>query len=638
MIKKPITALDQQHLFALIIYEPEHAEAVWEAYDFTDERIQLFLLELIEKGGDVEDILSKMDNGDRPRISKLSFDPLSDEGQKALAEARIRLLLPAVKAWEDEPKFHFTTALQARFLQAILRCSEMWAWADAMIKPEYFTYPPHQVIAKVILRHLREFKTMPSAEGFELEMNRELSKALSWLVKQEKIDPKMAEGVRQEYVEEIREIWTGGIPEDLDFVIKEMTRFVESTFLSRRRLEVAKLATSQGDIEKAKLQYREGTAMLDNPLMGPQVVADDRPLSSFTSRATNYLMQDRIPMGMVTLVCGDAGLGKSSFLTEIACRVSKGEALPGALDATVEVGSTLYVTTENDPERVFRPRALACGGDLDKIRWMRNVLASVSRKQGQPTVFDASKHLPAIERRIKEVGDIRLVVIDPIISHINEKIDPNSSSHVRQLLDTLSEFAAAHDVAMVVVGHMAKGVATSAVQKMAGSHQWVAAARVVLGVGREGEDEVHGVKSRVIKMLKANIYITDQGLEFNLVDHWVTDVDEKGEEISLRTAKVEWVGERAVDSESVFNPEKVEASGREKAVRIILKALKDEPLPEKEVLSLCVAEGVGKGSYYAARAELKVEREKMGFGPGSWTRLWLPEQWAEYQKEGSAQV
>jgi len=57
-----------------------------------------------------------------------------------------------------------------------------------------------------------------------------------------------------------------------------------------------------------------------------------------------------------------------------------------------------------------------------------------------------------------------MVVLDPIISHINEKIDPNSSSHVRQLLDALSEFAAV----LVVVGHMAKGVDTSAVQKMAG--------------------------------------------------------------------------------------------------------------------------------------------------------------------------
>ncbi|TFG54653.1 MAG: hypothetical protein E4H30_08615, partial [Methanomassiliicoccus sp.] len=621
--KTPITARDQQRLWALLLQEPEHTKACLDFYEFTDPRILIFL-ELVEgEGSSAEDTILAMEKDDRVALTDIGLGFISEEGEKALADARTRLLLPAVKALEDEPRFHFTAALQARFLQAILRCSAMWAWADAMVKPEYFTYPPHQVIAKVILRHLREFKTMPSAEGFELEMNRELSKALSWLVKQEKIDPKMAAEVRQEYVEEIRGIWTAVIPEDLEFVIAEMTKFVEAAFLHSRCVEVNTLATVKGDVEKAKLQYREGTTMIDNPMMGPQVVADDRPLSSFTSRATHYLLQDRIPMGMVTLVCGDAGLGKSSFLTEIACRVSKGEALPGALEATVEAGSTLYVTTENDPERVFRPRALACGGDLDKIRWMRNVLTTVSRKRDQPTVFDASKHLPAIERRIKEVGDIRMVVIDPIISHINEKIDPNSSSHVRQLLDMLSEFAAAHDLAMVVVGHMAKGVATSAVQKMAGSHQWVAAARVVLGVGREGEDEVAGVKSRVIKMLKANIYITEQGLEFNLVDHWITDVDETGDEISLRTAKVEWVGERAVDSESVFNPEKVEASGKEKAIRIILKALKDGPLPEKDVLSLCVAEGVGKGSYYAARTELKVEREKIGFGPGSWTRLWL---------------
>lgn len=94
---------------------------------------------------------------------------------------------------------------------------------------------------------------------------------------------------------------------------------------------------------------------------------------------------------------------------------------------------------------------------------------------------------------------------------------------------------------------------------------------MVLGVGREGEDEVSGVKTRVIKMLKANIYITDQGLEFNLVDQWVTDVHEKGEEINIRTAKVEWVGERAVDSESVFNPEHVEASDSGKAAKLILQ-------------------------------------------------------------------
>jgi len=64
-------------------------------------------------------------------------------------------------------------------------------------------------------------------------------------------------------------------------------------------------------------------------------------------------------------------------------------------------------------------------------------------------VFDIARHLPALRKAVAEIGDVRLAVIDPAISHVSDKVDPNSSTHVRHVMDALSDLARETGIALV---------------------------------------------------------------------------------------------------------------------------------------------------------------------------------------------
>ena len=247
-------------------------------------------------------------------------------------------------------------------------------------------------------------------------------------------------------------------------------------------------------------------------------------------------------------------MGKSTLLTEIACRISKGEALPGATGALIEAGSTIYITTENPAAECLRPRVLACGGDPSKIFHLQNVLIPTSKKVGQPRIFDITRDLPALVKDVERIGDVRMVVIDPAISHLHEKIDPNATAQVRHVMDVLAEFANKYRVAVVLVMHNAKGLAESAAKKIAGSHQWVDAARAAFGVTMDPNDPTH--ERRFLSRLKANIYVTHTVLAFHIKDSLIKDPKEPDPDAVFKTTYVEWEGEDPdVDAEGLFNPD-----------------------------------------------------------------------------------
>src|SRR4029077_12718205 len=56
-------------------------------------------------------------------------------------------------------------------------------------------------------------------------------------------------------------------------------------------------------------------------------------LTSLTKRPVDWLWPERIPIGKVTLLVGDPGLGKSLVALDIAARVSTGKPWPDAQSA-----------------------------------------------------------------------------------------------------------------------------------------------------------------------------------------------------------------------------------------------------------------------------------------------------------------
>ena len=84
-------------------------------------------------------------------------------------------------------------------------------------------------------------------------------------------------------------------------------------------------------------------------------------IASVQPREAEYLAEPYLPRGMITILAGHAGQGKTTLALWLASHVSNGDLLPGG-----KPGNVYYFTTENDESIVLRPRLEAMDARLDR--------------------------------------------------------------------------------------------------------------------------------------------------------------------------------------------------------------------------------------------------------------------------------
>ena len=72
-----------------------------------------------------------------------------------------------------------------------------------------------------------------------------------------------------------------------------------------------------------------------------------------------WIVQDFVPHGAVTLLSGDGGIGKSRLALQLAIARSLGEAFLGL---ATKPGATLFVSAEDDEAEIHRRIVDLCGG------------------------------------------------------------------------------------------------------------------------------------------------------------------------------------------------------------------------------------------------------------------------------------
>ena len=78
-----------------------------------------------------------------------------------------------------------------------------------------------------------------------------------------------------------------------------------------------------------------------------------RPASAVTREQIEYLIPGRVPFGMVTVLSGIGGLGKSTLTCQWAAE---------------NPGVSLIATAEDSLAATVRPRLEAAGADLERVR------------------------------------------------------------------------------------------------------------------------------------------------------------------------------------------------------------------------------------------------------------------------------
>ena len=268
-------------------------------------------------------------------------------------------------------------------------------------------------------------------------------------------------------------------------------------------------------------------------------------LSDVEARRVPWLWQDYIPLGRATLISGDPGSAKTWFCLDLAARLSKGLRWPDGFPGTAPA-QTYYLTVEDDLADTVRPRIDSLGGDPAMIAVFNSE---------HPLHLDLNKPegLLRLEKELVRLGNVRLVVVDPIIDFSGDS-NPNAGEEVRALLTPLIRLAAKLNFALVLIGHLNKSQAMSAIYRAGGSTGgWLGKCRAAFLIFRDHDDKT----LRHIIALKANLSPQDPGqLEFRInrgqleieVSREEVDADEQlnpqhGPRPRERNEAVDWIKE-----------------------------------------------------------------------------------------------
>jgi hypothetical protein len=88
-------------------------------------------------------------------------------------------------------------------------------------------------------------------------------------------------------------------------------------------------------------------------------------MSSLAASPRQWLWQDRIPTGCLTVLNGDPGVNRSTLTCEIAARITTGRGMYGS-DVAVPPGGVVLLQGEDIPDEVHA-RLRACGANFDRV-------------------------------------------------------------------------------------------------------------------------------------------------------------------------------------------------------------------------------------------------------------------------------
>jgi len=221
-------------------------------------------------------------------------------------------------------------------------------------------------------------------------------------------------------------------------------------------------------------------------------------LDSIKPENTSWLWKNRIPIGKITLLEGDGGLGKSFLSLKLAAMVSNGKLLN-------REGKVLLMSAEDGLADTIRPRLESVDAKLDNIF----AITGIRTPDGDKAI--GLKELPVIKDLVVEHKP-SFLVIDPIIAFMEG--DTHRAGDVRRILAPLAAIAAENHLAVLMIRHLNKNVDAKATYRGQGSQDFFNAARSVFLAVKNPEDPSKSLLCHV----KSNLGPLQKSLPF-----WIND-------------------------------------------------------------------------------------------------------------------
>lgn len=294
--------------------------------------------------------------------------------------------------------------------------------------------------------------------------------------------------------------------------------------------------------------------------------------SSVIQRKVEWLWYPYIPYGKLTILQGDPGEGKSTFMINIAALLTRGKKMPDGFRIP-EPQSVVYQTAEDNLSDTVKPRMVAAGADCNRIAYIVD--------EDMPLTLEDAR----IEKVIQET-QARLFILDPLQAYLSQDSDMFSAGRMRQQLKRLADIASKHKCAIVVIGHMNKASGEKNLYRGLGSIDIAAIARSVLMISRDRDNP----SIRYMFPVKSSLAPEGTTIAFSF--------DPKS---GLR-----WIGQCQVDKSRIKDYD-IDDSKKALARRIVLEMLGEHDAHSTDIINKLKLMGISERTIHSAKKELGVQ-------------------------------
>jgi hypothetical protein len=325
--------------------------------------------------------------------------------------------------------------------------------------------------------------------------------------------------------------------------------------------------------------------------------------SDVTCIPVRWIWPGWLAAGKLHILAGAPGTGKTTIALAISAAVSAGTALPDG--SSPPNGRVVIWSGEDGFDDTLAPRLKFAGADMSAVYFVGKMLSDGERRP-----FDPASDMAVLEQKIRALGGVSLLVIDPVVSAVSG--DSHRNTEVRRALQPLVDLASNLGIAVLGISHFSKSsVGRDPIERVTGSIAFGALARVVMVTASANDDDENN-GWRLLTRAKSNIGVDGGGFQYRLV---------RCEQDSLEAARIAWGNPvngsaRQLLARVETDPAE-QSSAREEAREWLIAQLASGPKATNEIKKAAREAEFAWRTVERARAILNIQVNRTG-ADGGW--------------------
>jgi putative DNA primase/helicase len=324
--------------------------------------------------------------------------------------------------------------------------------------------------------------------------------------------------------------------------------------------------------------------------------------SDIEQEAIDWFWEQRIVRGALNILVGMPDRCKGQITAFLSARATRGGSMP-CLEGCAPDGNVIILTAEDDLKRTVVPRLNAAGANLKRIK----LIKMIRRPDQSKRMFNLVDDLAHLEEEITRMGNVALVIIDPISAYLGvRKVTGGSSTDVRGVLGPVTDLAERTQATFLAVMHFNKKAdVNNAVLRVSDSVAYVAAARTTHFVVKDAEHE----GSYLFAKAKNNLSMENTAIRYHVAVKQV-GVDKKGKVIEA--PYVVWDDVPVtIDETDVMEAENIGSKAKKTRIEDAAKFLRERlksgrVMKHKDLEEEAKANLIARATLYRAKTDLKI--------------------------------